>query len=202
MLPEVFYRINDYTVKISERNNHAVCICMVVLCLTYCVTGIIQFSEYSGFASLFNIAYLFWIGCTILILKKYSHNPFLVIGVYMAMMASEQLVYCYTLYLLEYDEFEIAFQVGIGICMMSSSYMWLTRKLFTRIPSILFTSVSIMSRFSEIPTLIDVLPEFDNLLALMIPVTSFLLIAMLICLLVLIVCNRPYPTHEERLKLN
>ena len=136
---------NHYHFRISEHTNRILCVTMTVLLIMYSLIGVLMFTFMeSRNAVPFILTNLVWLVIAVIVLLKYTHRPYVVIGLYMLVVASDRIL-TWTLDIGEEDvDWSFYLEIILSIWMAFSGLKIIFGKLFSRYPTIITTIIFII----------------------------------------------------------
>ena len=181
--------LNSFHFHINDRTNQILCIIMTILLIMYSVVGLIMFSVFEAYnAPMFIAANAVWLVVAMVVLLKYTRSPYVVIALYMTVIATDRILSWINEIYLGAAAWDDVLEIVMAAWMFISGVRAVVGRLFSRFPMILSTAVFIILDFVyEVPYYIEALEHLSDFVmgayisSVLRLLLYFLLIALLLC---------------------
>lgn len=181
--------LNRFHFRINERTNRILCITMTILLILYSGVGLVMFSVFDAYnAPMFIVANAVWLVVAMVVLLKYTRSPYVVIALYMTVIATDRILSWINNAYLDGVAWEDMLEIVMAVLMFITGLRAVMGRLFSRFPMILSTAVFIILDFVfEVPYYFNVLEYLSDLVlgsfisSVLRLLLYFLLIALLLC---------------------
>ena len=181
--------LNSFHFHINERTNRILCIIIAVLLILYSVVGLMMFSMFDAYnAPMFIVANAVWLAIAFVVLLKYTRSPYVVIALYLTVIATDRILSWINEVYLGGLAWEDVLEIVMAAWMFITGVRAVMGRLFSRFPMILSTAVFIILDFVfEVPYYAVVLEDLSGFVlgsfisSVLRLLLYFLLIALLLC---------------------
>ena len=181
--------LNSLHFHINERTNRILCIIIAVLLILYSVVGLMMFSMFDAYnAPMFIVANAVWLAIAFVVLLKYTRSPYVVIALYLNVIATDRILSWINEVYLGGLAWEEVLEIVMAAWMFITGVRAVMGRLFSRFPMILSTAVFIILDFVfEVPYYAVVLEDLSGFVlgsfisSVLRLLLYFLLIALLLC---------------------
>lgn len=162
---ETLDRYNHFHFHVSKRTNRILCILMTLALIAYSAIGVLMFTTIPATNPIpFVIANSIWLVVAALVLFKFTHRPYLVIGLYMMVIGTDRILSCLEGVFESNETFFIIVEIIMSLWMFGAGVCVVFGRLMSRYPSIIFTSIMFCLDVGDVLYLINYEGDFDPFL--------------------------------------